>query len=314
MSLIDGLLSANEPDVQPVSNAVTNLNPNVAVDDYQFTKNENLLRITGLGVSFGDKVVLRDVNLDLRNIVRPGHSQGQVTALIAPSGMGKTQLFRCIAGIQVPTTGAVFINTTGGEVDPATQTPVRPGQVGVVAQNYPLFMHLTVMANLLMAAKKREKNTAHAKAICLDYLERFGLSDRADVYPHQLSGGQRQRVAIIQQMVSCGHMLLMDEPFSGLDILVKEKVENLIKAVAAQDELNTVIITTHDIQAAIACADTILLMGRERDPETNAIIPGAKIVEEIDLASMGLTWRPNVTELPQFFELEKMIKARFHDL
>jgi ABC-type nitrate/sulfonate/bicarbonate transport system ATPase subunit len=105
----------------------------------------------------------------------------------------------------------------------------------------------------------------------------------------------------------------MDEPFSGLDILMKDEVQNLIASVAGADDLNSVIVTTHDIQSAIAVADTILLLGRERDA-AGAPIPGAAIRYTYNLMDMGLTWRPNITELPQFAELEKEIRARFKEL
>jgi polar amino acid transport system ATP-binding protein/sulfate transport system ATP-binding protein len=307
--IINSLLAKQglDIDVPQVANTVANIG---APGEFDFSLRETILKLDNVNVSYGDKVVLRDVNLDLRNIVRPGHTQGQVAAFLAPSGMGKTQLFRCIAGVQQPTSGAVYLNTSGADVTVFNQ--VQVGQVGVVAQDYPLFDHLLVIDNLMLVASRRHKENPHD--VCMDYLVRFGLEDRAKVYPHQLSGGQRQRIAIIQQIISCGHMLLMDEPFSGLDILVKERVEQLISWLAAQDELNTVFLTTHDIPAAISVADTILLMGHERDPETKQILPGARIVETYDLATMGLTWRENITALPQFNELNKMIAARFHEL
>ena len=95
-----------------------------------FTKQERLLSIENLGISYGSKVILRDVNLHVDNIVRPGMSQGQTVALLGPSGVGKTQLFRAIAGLLNPSTGAVLLN--------GTKTPVKAGQVGVVQQAYPL--------------------------------------------------------------------------------------------------------------------------------------------------------------------------------
>lgn len=283
----------------------------VPATGYEFTTKETILRIKDLNVSFGDKVVIQGLNADVVNIIRPGHTQGQVIALLGPSGMGKTQLFNCTAGIQIPTAGEILINVSGVEGE---FIPVRPGQVGVVAQHYPLFKHLTVIDNLMVSATVKIKDRAKARAACMDYLEKFGLEALVNQYPKELSGGQRQRIAIIQQMVSCGHLLLMDEPFSGLDIKAKNNVQRLITAVAAQDELNTVIITTHDIQAAIEVADTILLMGHARDPQSGAMIPGAKIVHTYDLASMGLAWRENISTLPQFKVLEDEIKARFYEL
>src|SRR5438105_13401773 len=220
---------------------------------YEHSFGETLLEVKDLSVRYDGIAVLRGVNFAIQDIIRPGKTQGQVDALLAPSGMGKTQLFRCIAGLKTPDAGAVYVNQQ--------HQPVLVGMVGVVAQDYPLFVHLTVLDNLLMPARIKHHDRAEATKLVLGLLERFGLTDRRGLYPHQLSGGQRQRIAIIQQMVCSGHLLLMDEPFSGLDILMKDEVQQLIASVAAADELNSVIVTTHDIQSAIAVADTILLLG-----------------------------------------------------
>lgn len=274
---------------------------------FGYTFEETILEVDNLSVAYATPV-LRDVSFKLRNIVRPGLSQGQVIALLAPSGKGKTQLFRCISGLKMPNTAKV----SGSVYLGADRTLTSAGKVGVVAQDYPLFTHLTVYDNILMAAKLKLSGE-EAAARTMELLERFDLSERKDFYPHQLSGGQRQRVAIIQEMVACGHMLLMDEPFSGLDVLMKERVQDMITTLAAEDELNTIMLTTHDIQSAIAVADTILLLGCERGPD-GASIPGAKIVKEYNLIDLGLTWRENNHELPQFAELDREINARFHEL
>ena len=270
---------------------------------YGYERHDAVLEVENVSVHY-DSPILREVSFKIDNIVRPGLSQGQVVALLAPSGMGKTQLFRCISGLKTPNAGAVYL----GE----DRQPTRAGKVGVVAQDYPLFNHLTVFDNILTAAKlKLPAKEAADRTITL--LERFELDQRRDVYPHQLSGGQRQRVAIIQQMVACGNLLLMDEPFSGLDVLMKEKVQDMITQLAAEDEMNTIILTTHDIQSAIAVSDTILILGRERDQNGNPI-PGARVVRTYDLMELGLAWRSNITELPQFSELDREINARFHEL
>src|SRR5204862_7161014 len=119
------------------------------------------------------------------------------------------------------------------------------------------------------------------------YLQRFTLEARAGLYPCQLSGGQRQRVAIAQQFLCSEHFVLMDEPFSGLDLIAVDKVSTMIREVANSDEMNTVIVVTHDIQAAVTVADTIWLLGRDRDAE-GKIIPGARVKATYYLVERGL--------------------------
>ena len=280
--------------------------------DYSYTVNEPILEVRNVCVAYAQPV-LRDLNFSINNIVRPGMTQGQVVALLAPSGMGKSQAFRCMAGLQKPNAGEVVLGEEATGVPSATGAiPVAAGMVGVVAQSYPLLKHRTVYQNLFRAARLKYP-ADQAKDIVLGLLERFGMADKVDLYPAQLSGGQQQRTAILQSMVCSGHLLLMDEPFSGLDINLKAEVQNMIMSLAASHELNTIVLTTHDIGAAIAVSDTILLLGRERDAE-GKIIPGANIRKTFDLAARGLAWRPNIETLPDFHELELEIRADFRTL
>ncbi len=265
---------------------------------------ERLLTIDQVSVSY-DRPVLRGVSATIDNIVREGMAQGQVVCLLGPSGIGKTQLFRCIAGLQAPQSGAVLIN--------GTRTPVTPGAMGVVAQNYPLFAHRTVLGNLLVAARAHGGSKAQALERALALLAEFGLEERAHAYPAALSGGQRQRVAIAQQMLCSGHFLLMDEPFSGLDPQAKDKVCETILKVSVADEKNTIIVITHDIDSSLRIADTIWLLGRERDANGN-IVPGAVIRHRYDLIARGLAWQKDIDQNPEFFALGREIRQRFAEL
>lgn len=242
-----------------------------------------------------------------------------MVAILGPSGVGKTQLFRCIAGLQVPTDGAVFIN--------GDKEPVQQGEVGVVAQDYPLLETRTVLGNLTRAIEVSRKcktdifqrflnsfgEDVSAKKLSMEYLTRFGLTELVDHYPCQLSGGQRQRVAIIQQMLCSKHFLLMDEPFSGLDIIAKDKAIDIISQMSTADELNTIIITTHDIRSACAVADRVILLGHERDGYGNKI-PGARILADIDLKALDLCWIPGITTTTRFMEFVAEIERQFHEL
>lgn len=272
----------------------------------EYTK--TLLTIDHVSLNYGDKVILRDVNATVKEIVRDG-SKGQVVGFLGPSGIGKTQLFRIVAGLNTPTSGIVYLNGNNTK-------PVQPGEVGVVAQSYPLFNHRTVLVNLRLAACADCKDKAsYDKAIDqVDYyLDQFELSDKKHLYPMQLSGGQRQRVAIIQQILCSAHFILMDEPFSGLDLIMLERTAALIQKIANLDELNTIVVVTHDITTAASVSDHLWLLGREHDVQGN-IIPGARIVETYDLVDRGLCWNPEIVTQPKFMDFVREVKTRFRSL
>jgi ABC-type nitrate/sulfonate/bicarbonate transport system ATPase subunit len=270
----------------------------------QHTFGERLLTIDNVCVAY-DKPILNNVCASIDNIKRDGMEQGQVVCLLGPSGVGKTQLFRCIAGLQTPNSGTVRLHGKDSEV--------KPGEVGVVAQHYPLFNHRTVLGNLLVAASKSTKNDKEARDKAYSLLEEFHLADKALAYPQALSGGQRQRIAIAQQLLCSSHFMLMDEPFSGLDPLAKDRVCETISRVSRLHELNTIIVITHDIESAITIADTLWILGREMDGKGDPI-SGASIKEVYNLVEMGLAWDPEIQSKPEFFELTKQLKRRFNSL
>jgi NitT/TauT family transport system ATP-binding protein len=228
-------------------------------------------------------------------------TQGQVVGLLGPSGIGKTRLFRILAGLDKPDTGMVV--TRDGK-------PIQRGTVGVVAQHYPLFAHRRVLGNLVVAGKQAGLSTAVATEKAMALLKNFGLDEHADKYPTQLSGGQRQRVAIAQQLICSEDFLLMDEPFSGLDPIAIDRVVKFITEIAESDELKTFIVVTHDITAALEVADTIWLLGRDRD-EKGTIIPGARIQASYNLIERGLAWREGVASTPEFLDLLREIREIF---
>jgi NitT/TauT family transport system ATP-binding protein len=272
---------------------------------HEYTQGATLIKAEGVNVTLGGCPILRDLNLEVKDLRRPGAVAGQVVGLLGPSGVGKTTLFRVLAGLDRPDAGRVLIGEQA--------VPVQRGMVGVVAQHYPLFMHRTVMGNLLVAGKRA--GLAHKAAVekATGLLTRFGLLDHSGKYPAQLSGGQKQRVAIAQQFMCSEHFLLLDEPFSGLDPMAIDRVAELLNEVACMHELNTIVVVTHDIGAALEVADTIWLMGRDRDAE-GKIIPGAKIKESYNLIERGLAWRDGIATEPAFLETLREIRARFPTL
>jgi len=266
---------------------------------------KTILQANGIELTLGGNHILSGLSLEVKDLYRPGMVTGQVAALLGPSGIGKTRLFRILAGMDKPDKGSVLIGEAA--------VPVERGMVGVVAQDYPLFEHRTVRGNLMVAAHRARLRGDGADAKVDEMLKRFGLADRGALYPCQLSGGQRQRAAIAQQFICSEHFLLMDEPFSGLDLIAVQDVCRMIQEVANSDELNTIIVITHDIAAAVTVADTIWLLGRDRDEHGN-IIPGAKVKTTYNLVERGLAWHENIAEMPEFGRLVLEIRGVFPSL
>jgi ABC-type nitrate/sulfonate/bicarbonate transport system ATPase subunit len=266
----------------------------------------HLLDIQNVSLSFGNNLVLRDVNATITNISRPGLVQGQVVCFLGPSGIGKTQMSKIVAGLQKPTSGQVLLSDG---------KPTHRGGVGMVPQNYPLFDFMSVESNLRVAGKQGGLHAGQVSDKTNQLLSALGLERHAAKYPAELSGGTKQRVAIARQMMCADHYLVMDEPFSGLDPIVKRKTADLIVSLADMDEDNTIIIVTHDIKQGLKVADTVWLMGYEPNPDNpTEFLPGARIVETYDLAAMNLCWSPDVDKLPEFTQLVNHIEDRFSTL
>ena len=270
--------------------------------NYEYTLEESILKVEDASLTLGENLILDKVSFEIRNITRPDSIAGQVVGLLGPSGIGKTQLFHLLAGLKQPTSGRVLIGDPG--------VPVKRGMVGVVAQHYPLFMHRSVLNNMLVAGARSGKPEAEYKQKAHNLLEQFRLLDRANHFPSQLSGGQRQRVAIAQQIMCSESFLLMDEPFSGLDLMALRKVQELIHGISTAHEFNTIIVVTHDITAALEVADTILLLGRNSD-EQGRFIPGARIQAIYNLIERGLAWRKGISSTPAFVDCLAEIRDRF---
>lgn len=257
-------------------------------------KAEVLLKAEDVNLSLGNRPILRDINFSIKNIVRPGVLQGQVVTLIGRSGIGKTQLFRILSGLQEPTSGHITINNNN---------TVKAGDMGVIFQNYYLFEWRTVYTSLMMAAKENTAIKGKEKEAVEKYVTEFGLKDILFQYPAQLSGGQKQRVSIMQQLLKGSEFLLLDEPFSGLDICMLDKVVDLLLQVSLSDELKTLIIVSHDIPTAVSISDTVFILGHE------AGVPGATIRREIDLIERDLAWQKDVRKSKCFVDTIEEIKG-----
>ena len=269
---------------------------------YEYHLEKPILQVKDLCVTFEGMKVLDHLSFTIHDVVRPGLNQGQIVALLGPSGVGKSVLFRRIAGLDKADSGEILIGLDAH--------PTQAGLVGVVMQNYPLVMHRTVESNLLVAGRQAGLATKAAESKAHELLDTFSLYDRRHAWPAQLSGGQRQRVAIAQQLMCSEHLLLMDEPFSGLDPVMKGKAREIVTHVASLHEENTIFIVEHDVRSALKVCDQVLVIGRDpKDPHA-----GAKIRADIDLKARGIAWRPDAESLPAYTETLHEIEAMFPSL
>jgi iron(III) transport system ATP-binding protein len=212
----------------------------------------NVLTIENVVKDFGTHRVLDGVSLTL--------SSGEIGCLLGPSGCGKTTLLRIVAGFEDVTAGTVAIGgavVTSGHPRGRPSLPPEDRGVGMVFQDYALFPHLTAAQNVsfgLAGAGRRERRE---KSLAL--LEQVGLANVSARYPHELSGGQQQRVALARALAPSPRLLLLDEPFSNLDVALRERlseeVRTILKARGA-----TAVMVSHNQQEAFAMADVVGVM------------------------------------------------------
>ena len=221
--------------------------------------------------------VLENINLTIND--------GELICLLGPSGCGKTTLLRLIAGLEQPTSGEIVAN---GEV---VKKP--SGDRAVIFQQYSLFPWMTVLQNVTFGLEMTKKGSkAENIAAAERYLTSVGLIDFKDSYPHELSGGMKQRVAIIRSLLNHSPILLMDEPFSAVDMQNRHSLQEQLIGVWKRFE-NTIVFVTHDVDEAVYLADKIVILDKN---------PGriAKIVE-VDIE------RPRKRESPEFIALQESI-------
>ena len=180
-------------------------------------------------------------------------ARGEVLAVLGPSGCGKTTLLRTIAGFERPDAGAVQID--GRTVaDDSTWVPPERRRIGMVFQDYALFPHLTVAQNVGFGLARRERG-----ARVRELLQLIGLADLAERFPHQLSGGQQQRVALARALAPMPDVVLLDEPWSNVDSLLREELRQEVTGILRPLGV-TVVLVTHDREEAFTLADRIALM------------------------------------------------------
>ncbi|RUT27776.1 amino acid ABC transporter ATP-binding protein [Paenibacillus zeisoli] len=219
-----------------------------------------MIEVQNLHKSFGAQKVLRGIDLRL--------DKGKVLVIIGPSGSGKTTLLRCFNLLEQPDIGTLRV----GEIVLDFKEGFKPKQEqilklrkqsGMVFQAYHLFPHMTAAGNVMEGLiTVQKKNKAEARRVSLELLERVGLGNKADSYPHMLSGGQQQRVGIARAMAVNPEVLLFDEPTSALDPELVGEVLRVMKSLASSGM--TMIVVTHEMKFAAEVADRIILMDSGR--------------------------------------------------
>ena len=205
------------------------------------------LEIRHLKRRFGDRDVVNDVSLTIR--------PGQVTCLLGPSGCGKSTTLRMIAGVEMQDSGEIYVD--GNLIcDTVFRIPPERRHIGLMFQDFALFPHLTVADNVAFGLKD-SKEAKRARVAHL--LDKVGLTWAIDEFPHVLSGGEQQRIALARALAPRPRIMLMDEPFSGLDNRLRDGIRDETLAVLKEED-TAVLLVTHEPEEAMRMADEIALM------------------------------------------------------
>lgn len=220
----------------------------------------NRLELSGVVQRYGKHIAVDGVGFQL--------AAGRIACLLGPSGCGKTSLLRCIAGFEDIVSGEIRLH---GERVAAPGFSLAPEKrrIGMVFQDYALFPHLSVARNIAFGLDRRQ-HAANARRVD-ELLATIGLTGQGDKFPHQLSGGQQQRVALARALAPRPELVLLDEPFSNLDVDMRERLSLEVRDILKR-EGSTALLVTHDQHEAFALADDIGVMqnGRIRQWDTPA--------------------------------------------
>ena len=192
------------------------------------------------------EVALRDFSLEI--------TPGEFVCIIGPSGCGKSTVLKLIAGIETPTSGKL----------------VRPENVSMVFQSGALFPWLTVYQNVALPLSVKKRPASAISELTMRYVEMMGLRDFVEKYPRDLSGGQRQRVGIARALVVEPKVLILDEPFSALDLMTTEELHKDVLKIWKQTK-TTIVMVSHLVEEAVALADRIVLMKNFQTQDVFAI-------------------------------------------
>ena len=190
--------------------------------------------------------------------------KGEIVALFGPSGSGKSLTLKAIAGLETPDKGLIKINSRlVFHHQKKINIPARDRSVAYVPQNYGLFPHMTVVDNILFGMNGNSQEPKKKKT--MELLQRVGLESKWNRYPGQLSGGEKQRVALLRALANNPKVLLLDEPFSAVDIPAREILRNEIREFLAQWRI-PIVLVTHDPGDLNALATRVIEYGNTNKP------------------------------------------------
>ena len=211
-----------------------------------------VLRLQDVHVSYGERAVVRGLTLQLQ--------RGNIACLLGPSGCGKTTVLRAIAGFEAVQAGSILLkDRCVSSADMQVQPEHR--RVGMVFQDFALFPHLTVAGNIAFGISGRPRQEREERVA--ELVAAVGLTASKARYPHELSGGQQQRVALARALATEPDLLLLDEPFSNLDVAMRERLGQEVRDIIKRTH-TTAVLVTHDQHEAFAIADEIGVMRRGR--------------------------------------------------
>jgi iron(III) transport system ATP-binding protein len=205
---------------------------------------KRLLQLQNIGKQYEDKVVLEDINLDIK--------AGEIVSLLGPSGSGKTTLLHIILGLTTMDRGKVFFDNKD-----LSNVSMKDRGFNIVFQDYALFPNLTAYENIVYGLRNRKGLVSEEEL--QEYIEFLGLKPHLTKKIGELSGGQKQRVSIARTLVMKPKILLLDEPLSALDGVIKESIKQRIQSIAKEFKLTTIIVT-HDPEEALTLSDKILII------------------------------------------------------
>jgi iron(III) transport system ATP-binding protein len=206
------------------------------------------IKFSNVSHSYEERTVLDKVSFSV--------SGGEIVCLLGPSGCGKTTCLRLASGLDRLQSGIIEVDGEQVAGD-GFYIPPEKRNIGFLLQDYALFPHLNLLHNVAFGLNHLPK--AERNELALEYLSKVGLSERAADFPHQLSGGEQQRVALVRALAPNPRVMLLDEPFSSLDVLIRNKLCSETRALLVERGVPTIMVT-HDPIEALGVADRIIIL------------------------------------------------------